>query len=386
MKKFFAITIVLSMLLAICPLNAFAETTSGKCGENISWSFDKASGTLTISGEGDMYNFEYDRDTEGYTSPWYALRNDITEVIIEYGVTSLGDYAFIGSLNIKSVSICDGLTYVGMYAFSDCDSLLRVSLPNTVTEMGVDVFYRCDKLENVDMPESLDTMDLMIFHDCPSLKSIIVPEGVEWISDNCFDSCTSLTSVTLPDSLTKIGYSAFYACESLESIVIPEGVEFIGFAAFSECKGLISVAIPKSVTEISMDAFWGCDSLTTVIYSGTDENWNAIDIGRYNDALINAYNNKCAHEKTEWNVLDDGTKEKVCTNCGVTLETLTADEFIPNDVNGDNKFNVFDYVSVKTACMYGSDDEALLARADVNGDGKVNMFDYAAVKAAYFAQ
>ncbi len=56
------------------------------------------------------------------------------------------------------------------------------------------------------------------------------------------------------------------------------------------------------------------------------------------------------------------------------------------DVNGDGKFNMFDYVAVKGACLKGTDDEALFSRADVNGDGKLNMFDYAIVKNAYFVK
>ena len=173
----------------------------------------------------------------------------------------------------------------------------------------------------------------------------------------------------------------------MDNLPIPESVETIGANAFHGCSKLTGIGVPKSVTSIGEWAFMYCDNLTTVIYPGSDEDWNGISIGEYNQPIIDAYNNsKCIHEKSEWCVLSDNTKEKVCTNCGAALEFLGADEFIPNDVNGDNKFNMIDYVFAKNVCIEGTDDEALLSRSDVNKDGKVNMFDYIAIKAAYFAQ
>ncbi len=155
-------------------------------------------------------------------------------------------------------------------------------------------------------------------------------------------------------------------------------------------KTATSFVIPDSVTSIGDYAFDGCTGLTTVYYSGSEEEWNAISIDDYNDELLNAeiiFNyGDCKHEKGEWKVLEDGTKEKVCTECGEVLETLGADERIPNDINGDDKFNVFDYISVKNGVMKGTEDEELLIYLDVNGDGRINMFDYVAIKAAYFAQ
>ncbi len=407
--------------------------TEGTCGDDLTWKFDETTGVITISGEGDMYNYEYDRDTEGYTTPWYELRDVIAEVVIEEGVTGIGDYAFKNCVNVEGISVCEGVKSLGIYAFSDCDKVVSISIPDSVTEMSVGVFDNSDKLETVDMPERLDTKDISIFYGCVSLKSVVIPEGVEWLGD-CFAYCKSLTSVTLPDSITLIGHAAFYECESLETIELPDSVETISMAAFEKCKNLktvelpeklteimslvfygceslesvvipenvteigmsafdgcgalTSVTIPKGVTTISSYAFYNCNSLETVYFGGTEEEWNAISVGGDNDPLLNAeiVFNYCPHEKCEWNVLEDGTKEKVCNKCGEVLETLGADERIPNDINGDNKFNVFDYVMVKNACLNGTDDEALLEILDINGDGRFNLFDYVAIKAAYFAQ
>ena len=81
----------------------------------------------------------------------------------------------------------------------------------------------------------------------------------------------------------------------------------------------------------------------------------------------------------------DNTKELTCIYCNEVLQTLGADEFIPNDINGDNTFNLFDNIIVKQSYINGTDDEELLKRLDINGDGKFNLFDYVAIKAAYFA-
>ena len=77
--------------------------------------------------------------------------------------------------------------------------------------------------------------------------------------------CSSLTGITIPDSVTSIEYGAFYNCSSLTSIVIPD-----------------------SVTSIRGEAFHGCDNLTTVYYTGTEEEWAAIEIGTWNDVLSRA--------------------------------------------------------------------------------------------------
>ena len=101
-----------------------------------------------------------------------------------------------------------------------------------------------------------------------SLASIIIGSSVTSIGDYTFDWCRRLTSVTIPDGVTSIGGAAFWYCTSLTSITIPSSVISIGSSAFGEC-----------------------NSLARVNYKGTEEQWNKIQIGYWNDDLTSAKRN-----------------------------------------------------------------------------------------------
>ena len=233
-RRLVSILLVLCMLLSLLPETALAaeeKPTSGQCGDNVYWSFDEGTGTLTISGTGEMEDWDWD-----YGSPWYG--REVKQAVINDGVTSIGDIAFMDCSNLTSVVIPDSVTSIGVQAFMDCSSLTSVVIPDNVTAIGGDVF----------------------------------------------SGCSSLTSVVIPDSVTYIGENAFSGCSSLTSVVIPDSVTYISMRTFSGCSSLTSVVIPDSVTSIWYNAFEGCSSLTDVYYSGSEEQWNHIDIRyRYDD-------------------------------------------------------------------------------------------------------
>ena len=119
------------------------------------------------------------------------------------------------------------------------------------------------------------------------VTTLVVEEGVASIAVNAFLGFTSLTSVTLPGSLKTIGIAAFANCAQLAEIVIPEGVETIDFVAFQECCNLTTVTLPLSLTVINGHAFREC-AINDVYYAGTAQQWAAITIGEYNEALTEA--------------------------------------------------------------------------------------------------
>ena len=97
-----------------------------KCGNKAYWEFDSESGKLTISGTGAMYNYEYDGETGGVTSPWYNYADNITSVVIENGITSIGNQAFQDCTSLTSVTIPDSVTSIGKYAFYNCTNITDV--------------------------------------------------------------------------------------------------------------------------------------------------------------------------------------------------------------------------------------------------------------------
>ena len=115
-----------------------------------------------------------------------------------------------------------------------------------------------DCVTGIIIPNGMTTIDWNVFSGYPNLQTIVIPEGVTSIGEEAFRECTNLTSITIPSSVTNIGSSAFYYCSSLTSITIPE-----------------------SVTGIDNYAFYYCSKLKTINYTGTEEQWEAINKDSY---------------------------------------------------------------------------------------------------------
>ena len=225
---------------------------------NLTWKLD-ADGTLTISGTGAMKDYNADDNL----SPAYC-NSKVKKVVIEDGVTSIGDSAFESCNTLISITIPDGVTSIGESAFCNCTSLTSITIPDGVTSIEEDTFYGCNSLTSITIPGSVTSIETGTFYNCSSLTDIVIPNSVTSIGYAAFYGCNSLTSITIPGSVTSIESSTFYGCNSLTSITIPDSVTSIGMYAFSECSSLTSITIPDSVTSIGRYAFQNCSSLTSV--------------------------------------------------------------------------------------------------------------------------
>ena len=189
-----------------------------------------------------------------------------SNVIIQEGITSIGDQAFLGCSGLTSVSLPSSLTSIGRNAFKDCSSLTgELVIPKGVENIGYSAFSACKSLTSVSLPSSLTSIGQMTFYFCTSLTGeLVIPEGVTSIGSEAFKACIKLTSVSLPSTLTSIGNDAFYNCNGLTGeLVIPEGVTSIGDQAFFGCRGLTGeLEIPEGVTSIGRSAFQSCSGLT----------------------------------------------------------------------------------------------------------------------------
>lgn len=138
-------------------VTAFAEEgAENYCGPETTW--ELVDGTLIISGSGDM---DYYYADQGVYAPWYEQRGAITSVVIEDGVTGIGDYAFYDCGNLTEVSLPEGLEIIGNNAFANCWNLSGVSaadaeasantavIPASVFSVGADAFYGCGGLRDV---------------------------------------------------------------------------------------------------------------------------------------------------------------------------------------------------------------------------------------------
>ena len=220
-----------------------ASGTCGATGSQVFWKLDK-NGTLTISGSGEMENFNTAHTDSLVTllAPWFDYRNDILHIIITPGVTRLGNNAF----------------------------------------------DECEKLETVDLPTSVTAIGNSTFCGCASLTSITLPSNIAEIGNSAFFNCTKLATIKIPEGITKISNNTFELCSSLTRIELPNGLTTIGEYAFDNCRQLVELQISPDLKSISKGAFYGCTSLKKVIFAGTREQWNAIEIEPYNDPIGNA--------------------------------------------------------------------------------------------------
>ena len=186
---------------------------------------------------------------------------------------------YLNGEEITDLVIPDGVTSIGEYAFSGCKNLTSVTLPNSVRSIGASAFNGCSSLTAIDIPNSVTSIGASAFKSCRSLTSVTIPNRVDSIGDDVFAWCGSLTSVTIPKSVTKIGKRAFGFCESLTSVTIPENVTNIGKDAFRGCYFVPDSIINKS-TITSSDA-WGA-----TVYNGNSIEKDGCFIIN-NDTLVN---------------------------------------------------------------------------------------------------
>lgn len=223
-KRLLSILLVLLTALTLLPLGALADDNN-KCGENLTW--ELTAGILTISGTGEMYDY-----SSADPAPWSAKNNDISEITVLDGVTSIGDNAF-HSCNAESVDLQGtSLVSIGKNAFSRCTMLMSIFIPESVQFIGSEAFSLCEGLSMVELPPTLTKIPDGIFTDCAQLGSVDIPDTVTEIGANAFSKCTAFSLTELPSGIQRIGAAAFENCGSIENLELPKTLESIGEAAF----------------------------------------------------------------------------------------------------------------------------------------------------------
>ena len=278
---------VLAIVMGAASVQA-QNPTSGDFG-SLKWKYDTGTKTLTISGQGEMPNYDW----QGM--PWVDFEETMTKVVIENGVTKIGDFAFYRAKELISVKFpASGLTQIGENAFGYCQKLELSVLPEGLIRIGRSAFTDCDKLSLVTFPESLEEIGEQGFFQCRNLLSVTISAGIKKIGAAAFSGCRNLEAVTvdgrnteyvsengvlfdknktvlmlhpakrpwtkydIPSSIKKIDKGAFNGCYNLTTVTIPNGLTSIEERAFTYCSYLSSLAIPASVTNIAEGAIFGC--------------------------------------------------------------------------------------------------------------------------------
>ncbi|MGN0469883.1 MAG: leucine-rich repeat domain-containing protein, partial [Acutalibacteraceae bacterium] len=187
MQKAKTISLVLSVMLVFCMFFSALPTSAS---ENTDGNF--------------IYSVSEDNTAQiiGIKSDETSI--EIPEKIGQYTVSAIGNSAFKGKTNLKSVTLPDTLKVIDDYAFDCCTNLENITIPDSVEKIGKAAFFSCTRLKSVDVSGNLKTVGDGAFYDCLSLESISLPDSTTTVGEYVFGNCKSLQSAKLGSSLKAI--------------------------------------------------------------------------------------------------------------------------------------------------------------------------------------
>lgn len=141
-SRLLSVVLCISILLPVIAVPAFAVETEGRVGDGLSWKVD-SSGCLTISGEGAIPDYPVENLSD---TPWYDVRGSITKIVIESGVTEIGDYSLFDMGNVTSVELPRTLERIGGQAMAYMRSLTSLQVPSGVERLEGACFGNCTSL------------------------------------------------------------------------------------------------------------------------------------------------------------------------------------------------------------------------------------------------
>ena len=262
MKKLLALVLTLCMLCTLVPTFALADY-GGSCGDNLS--FEVKGNVLTISGTGKMKDFE---STEvSSKAPWSSSGSNVTEIIIEEGVESIGDYAFKNFVALTKVTIPENVTEIGEYSFRNC-GMTEINIPGSVKIISRYAFWECVNLTSVTLNEGLVRIGFSAFSECRNLSSINIPKSVECVDGEAFFDTKACTKNEYGRFIDACLVYFPWSEELMEEYSIPEGTELIASNACSSSLKIGTLKLPASVKSISPAALT-CGYLGEIV---VDEN------------------------------------------------------------------------------------------------------------------
>lgn len=230
------------------------EEVMDEAGTGITWDYDYKTGTMIISGNGEMSDY-----ADSDSAPWSRMLP--RKLIIKDGVKKIGNNAFSGMTSLKTIEISHVET-IGKNAFYSCTGLSEVKMSQAKT-IGSGAFYGCSSLESVEIPQ-VETLADSVFGDCRKLTTMDMPQ-LKTMEASVFWFCTSLGEVKMPQVET-IGVRAFEGCSSLKAIDL-SGIKTIERRAFSAC-GIEKIVVPSTLTKIGEYAFDCAKRLKIVFFQG----------------------------------------------------------------------------------------------------------------------
>lgn len=237
---------------------------------------------------------------------FYGLK--ITNVIMPDTVTEIGRYAFFGCYNLQTVKMSSNLQSIGDFAFWQCYSLTKIEIPNCVTKIGDYVFFLCKNITSITLPESLQQIGIETFSNMSCLSTINY--NATKLNDIAYEDMKSdifygvgcdvdIVTINIGPKVERIPsyiFDMFYTFCNKKDYDTKFVVNFenalncqsIGRCAFSHLETVESVILSNHIKTIEDYGFGYWSVLTDVYFYGTEEEYNAINIGAQGDIFTNA--------------------------------------------------------------------------------------------------
>ena len=265
------------LLIAVFLAGSMVHTTTATAEEaGVTYTYEN--GTLTFQGSGTI-----EKQVNGEENPWRNYKDTATKLVVEVGITEIGDSAFSGFTKLQEISLPKGLKLLGDNCFEKCSSLTSVSIPRRVTTWRDYCFKDCTSLTSVSIGRALQEDTVKVgenpFLGDKVLENVTVEEGHPYlyVQDHALIYRSKYgwnTLVAYPEGLTDTAYC------------IPEGVDTVGDRAFAENQSLQRLSMKSSVTRIEGKAFWDMTSLKEIRFS---DNITSIDWNEYtSDGFVGA--------------------------------------------------------------------------------------------------
>lgn len=323
LKRTLAVLMIIMTIMSsvsVLAVNA-AETTlptKGKIGKNVSYTFNKKTGEVKISGTGATYNYDAFSASKHYNPSPFNRKSEIVSVVIDKGITSIGDCLFMLCKNLNNVKLPYGIKTIGKNAFRSCSKIKLIDIPESVSTVKGGAFYLCSLLEDIKIPDSVYSIGEKAFAETdwysrqqkntlvyagkvaykfkgsvPKNTEIVIKDGTLGVAANAFsnDSNNNIVDIKIPDSVKTIGYHAFMGCASLKSIVLPSSLKSID-RPFANCTKLnkiyykgtkaqwIKIAGYESVTAVNHAQIVYC-AVSKITYTATKStvklDWNKVN-------------------------------------------------------------------------------------------------------------
>lgn len=364
-------------------------------GEGLYWTL--LDGILTISGEGVMPDYARN-GTTGSTPPWFLYQEQIKTVVIEEGITHIGDRAFqqmktvtevslpytlqsIGAFSfyqtsIRELSIPDNVISLGEQAFRNCAALTTLVIPEEVTEIPDYLCANCTELIIVTLPSTLISIGSCAFENCPKLGNLAFPHALKTVGDFAFYKCTSMTATSFSDHLVSIGSGAFGQCSNLTEMRLGSNLESIGAEAFYESGLTGDVTIPPTVENLGHYSFVDCPGITSFTILNADLFLIAGKFG-----YVSGETEYVPIATTFYGISGSTTENYATTEDVFSFVSLDDVKYEKGDCNLDGTVSVADAVLLQHYLLGSKTiQQQQFAPCDVNDDGNVNGFDLAMLR------